>query len=83
MDSNERCRLFMAHLRQARRALGLCPRCGLCHAPLGHNCDECNRVQRIKREVMVTNLPYQGLAAHPTYTEFSARPPLASSGVSS
>jgi predicted amidophosphoribosyltransferase len=49
MDNRERMRLYMAHLRQMRRAKGLCPRCG---DPLQfgeRNCEECRRVRRIER----------------------------------
>lgn len=69
MNNRERVRLFMAHLRQTRRAVGLCARCGLVYAQPGQNCDECNRVRRIERSFMVvTTLQVPSTSLHTVST---------------
>lgn len=49
MTNRERMRLHMAHIRQQRRAKGLCPRCGLVKVLPGKNCGECNGIVAAKR----------------------------------
>jgi hypothetical protein len=59
MDNRERTRLLMAHMRQARRAKGLCVGCGLVKTPAGERCPDCRTARTVKdqRSYTLDNQP--------------------------